>query len=148
VTAVSAGCEFTVALRSDATVAAWGWNDYGQCAVPAGLNEVQGVAAGYYHALALRRDGTVRAWAAVPVPTPGGAPGRSGGQRGYNHSLALKGDGTIVQWGVGPLRRPVWTRSWRSARAMPTTSRCAPMAPSSRGASRPGRAVSWRRVKP
>ena len=43
----------TNALRGDATVACWGWNDYGQCNVPAGLGYVAAVAAGIYHTVVL-----------------------------------------------------------------------------------------------
>jgi hypothetical protein len=38
------------------TVVAWGWNNYGQCNVPAGLSNVVAVAAGGYHSLALKVD--------------------------------------------------------------------------------------------
>ena len=41
---------------------AWGYNDYGQTNVPAGLSGVTAIAAGDYHSLALKSDGTVVAW--------------------------------------------------------------------------------------
>ena len=44
------------------SVVAWGYNDYGQTTVPAGLADVVQVGAGAYHTVALRRDGTVVAW--------------------------------------------------------------------------------------
>ena len=43
----------TNALRGDTAVACWGYNDYGQCDVPAGLAPVTAVAAGGYHTVAL-----------------------------------------------------------------------------------------------
>ena len=44
------------------TVVAWGWNDFGQATVPAGLVDVVQVSAAYAHTVALKRDGTVVAW--------------------------------------------------------------------------------------
>gem|GEM_PF-2254638 len=73
VSAVAGGLAFSLALRSDGTVWAWGHNDYGQLGdgtranrnipvqVP-GLTDVTAVAAGADHSLALRSDGTVWAW--------------------------------------------------------------------------------------
>jgi len=73
-TQVAAGEEFSLALRSDGTVWAWGRNDRGQLGrgttssqevVPARvavLNRVTKISAGRDFALALRSDGTVLAW--------------------------------------------------------------------------------------
>ena len=61
-TAIAAGWGHNLALKSDGTVLAWGRNDYGQSAVPAGLSDVVAIAAGGQHSLALKSDGTVVAW--------------------------------------------------------------------------------------
>ena len=53
-----------MARRSDGSVVAWGYNDYGQCnvpALPAGLTYVE-IAAGDDHTVARRSDGSVVAW--------------------------------------------------------------------------------------
>ena len=52
----------SLALKSDGTVVAWGYNYYGQTNVPSGLTNVVAIAGGYYHSLALKSDGTVVAW--------------------------------------------------------------------------------------
>jgi alpha-tubulin suppressor-like RCC1 family protein len=76
ITQVAAGEAFSLALRSDGTVWAWGRNDHGQLGrgttssgelVPARvsvLNRVTKISAGRDFALALRSDGIVFAWGA------------------------------------------------------------------------------------
>jgi len=61
---VQAGWEYTLALRSDGEVLAWGDTTWGKTIVPAlptGLRYVQ-IATRHNHALARRSDGTVVAW--------------------------------------------------------------------------------------
>ncbi len=109
--AIAAGAEFSLALRWDGVVVAWGDDTYGQSGVPADLGGVIAIAAGGSHSLALKRDGTVVAWGA-------GGPGQAGDQNygqatvpsglsgvvaiaaGGSHSLALRQDGTVVAWGL------------------------------------------------
>src|SRR5262249_30056301 len=53
VTAIAGGESHSLALKSDGTVVAWGWNYYGQTSVPAGLSGVSAIAADGEHSLAL-----------------------------------------------------------------------------------------------
>ena len=61
---VEVGWNHTVARRSDGSVVAFGYNQDGQCnvpALPAGLSYTA-LAAGLAHAVALRSDGALIAW--------------------------------------------------------------------------------------
>jgi hypothetical protein len=51
---VAAGDDYSLALKSDGTVVAWGGNGEGQIPVPEGLNNVYKIAAGPSHSLAIR----------------------------------------------------------------------------------------------
>ena len=55
---IAAGYENTVGLKSDGTVVAVGWNNYGQCDI-GGWTDIIQVAAGYGHTVVLKADGTV-----------------------------------------------------------------------------------------
>jgi hypothetical protein len=113
VIAIAAGVAFSLALKSDGTVWAWGEN-YGNAPVQVpGLTGVTGISAGSYHALAVEADGTVWAWGQdiydslgpgatgttyVPVQVPGLTDIVAVGAGGW-HSLALSADGTVWAWG-------------------------------------------------
>ena len=102
VVAISAGEFFSLALKNDGTVVAWGSDNYGQSTVPAGLNGVVAISAGEQFSLALKGDGTVVAWGqndAGQTTVPAVLNGVIAIAAGYHHSLALKSDGTVVAWG-------------------------------------------------
>lgn len=98
--AISAGYNFSVALKSDLTVAAWGRNDEGQCAVPSGLDNVVAISAGGLFAVALRADGTVVQWGAPSAgPPPGWLHDAVAVSAGSSHVLAVRANGFVVAWG-------------------------------------------------
>jgi alpha-tubulin suppressor-like RCC1 family protein/phosphodiesterase/alkaline phosphatase D-like protein len=132
--AVSGGYLHTLALCSDGTLAAWGYNVHGQLGnhgnsaspVPLAVNSsgalagktVVAISAGPYHNLVLCADGTVAAWGynnygqlgtgdtvtrrnPVIVEPLGALAGKRviAVAAGAYHSLALCSDGTVAGWG-------------------------------------------------
>jgi alpha-tubulin suppressor-like RCC1 family protein len=100
VLAVAAGDEYSLALKSDGTVIAWGKTT----PVPTGLSNVVAIAAGRGQNLALKNDGTIVAWgvpttsATITIPT--GLSNIMAIACGDDHNLVLKTDGTIFAWGA------------------------------------------------
>ena len=127
VTAISAGEGHTVALKSDGTVWAWGYNGYGQIGLDGvydspipvqvgGISHATAVSAGYEHTAAVKSDGTVWTWGnnghgqlgyeldsyAYFVATPTQVPDLGGVtaiSAGRQHTAALKGNGEVWAWG-------------------------------------------------
>jgi alpha-tubulin suppressor-like RCC1 family protein len=105
---VSAGSSYTVALKSEGTVVAWGLNNSGQCTIPDGLTNVVQVSPGRYHTVALKNDGTVVAWGYNGLgqcTIPGGLTNVVQVSAGDSYTVALKNDGAVVAWGENEYRQ-------------------------------------------
>ena len=102
---VDAGDNFTIVLKKDGTVGAWGsleYNDYGQLNVPSSATNVVALSGGYYFALALRADGAIVGWGDNrfgQLNVPSSATNVVAVSAGGFHSLALRADGAVVAWG-------------------------------------------------
>jgi alpha-tubulin suppressor-like RCC1 family protein len=121
---LSAGTDFSVALKAEGTVWSWGTNTYGQLgngtttprSVPGlvpGLSGVRAVASGEAHTIALLANGTLVAWGrnqygqlgdntttARTSPQPvSGLTGVVAIAAGANHSLAVTASGAVWAWG-------------------------------------------------
>lgn len=114
---ISSGVGFSLALKTDGSVVAWGNNSNGQATVPlTAQSGVIAIAAGGIHSLALKEDGSVVGWgnplyATVPVAAQSGVIAISVTEL---HSLALKSDGSVVAWGdngLGQTSVPVSAQS-------------------------------------
>jgi len=84
------------------TVACWGRNLEGQCAVPSNLGEIQLISGGLYHTVALRTNGTIACWGSSgdgQTAVPPGIGVATTIASGHLHNLAVLADGTVVAWG-------------------------------------------------
>jgi alpha-tubulin suppressor-like RCC1 family protein len=124
-TAIAAGFNHSLALKTDATVWAWGQNSDGQLGdgtnadrpfplQVSNLSGVTAIAAGGGHTLALKTDATVWAWGnndngqlgdgtnddrSTPVQVQN-LSGITAIAAGSSHGLALASDGTVWAWGA------------------------------------------------
>jgi len=118
---LAAGWYHSLAIKTDGSLWAWGYNGAGQLGdgtttqrlTPVQvLTEVAAVVAGFEHSLAIKTDGSLWAWGvnyygglgdgtttnrSTPVQVLTGVAAVSGG--GY-HSLAIKTDGSLWAWGA------------------------------------------------
>ncbi len=122
--AIEAGQDFTVAIKTNGTLVAWGKNDQGQLGdgtttnknIPTQIGTASNwakISVGQDHTLAIKTDGTLWAWGnnsfqklgfassgSVSVPTQIGiATNWDFISAGGGHSVAIKTDGTLWAWG-------------------------------------------------
>ncbi|MGO4375338.1 RCC1 domain-containing protein, partial [Paenibacillus sp. MCAF20] len=125
VVAIAAGYSHSLALKSDGTVWAWGYNSSGQLGDAStttrytpvqvtNLGSVSAIASGDSHTLAMQSDGTVWSWghnysgqlgdgsttsSSSPVQVSELDSVSSISTNDGSHSLAVKSDGTVWAWG-------------------------------------------------
>ena len=97
--AVAGGAWHSLGLKSNGTIVTWGWNEYGQCDVPALNRDFVAVAAGTWHSLGLKSGGTIVAWGSdyfgqCDVPAPNAS--FVAVAAGKSHSLGIKSSDTHV----------------------------------------------------
>ena len=97
---VAAGKYHALAIRSNGSLAAWGWNDYGQCNIPEG-NDFIAIAGGVRHSISLKSDGSLVGWGdnelgQIDVPAGNDFVAIATGEY---HNLAITTEGLIVGWG-------------------------------------------------
>jgi len=123
---ISAGAYHTVALKSNGTLWAWGYNRFGELGDGStidssnpiqeitGVEDWSGISAGAYHTVALKSNGSLWAWgynkygrlgdgsttdSSSPVQESTGAKDWSVVSAGSSHTVALKSNGTLWAWG-------------------------------------------------
>ena len=123
---VEAGQAYSLALKNDGTLWAWGNNTYSQCGTATGVTNItaptqvssdtdwESVSSFGNHTLAIKNDGTLWGWGnnlnnqsaeatanTITSPTQSGADlDWAAVSAGFYHSLALKDDGTLWAWGA------------------------------------------------
>ena len=140
--AASAGCGFSLGLKTDGTLWSWGKNSEGQLGAGFTGNTVSNptmigsgtdwskITTGRDHSAAIKTDGTLWTWGcnafgvlgdgsyyntSMPNTTIGGGTNWSNAGFSYFGSAAIKTDGTLWTWGI----------QWNLGRDM-TTSNCIP----------------------
>jgi len=102
IVAIAAGANYSLALRGDGTVAAWGDNSHGQLNVPAGLTNVVAISArgSAFSNLALRSDGTVVGWPSTPfdIFIAGLSVSALATGAGTDKGLVVLSNGTAIAW--------------------------------------------------
>ncbi len=96
---IAGGGYHSLALRTDGSLAGWGWNDDGQAGPTDG--EFGAISAGHFHSVALRRDGSI---AALGVNGSGESEAPQGNDfvavaANQESSMAVRSDGAVVGWG-------------------------------------------------
>jgi len=103
---IAAGYENSMAVKTDGTIAGWGYNGLQETTPPTGLSNVVAIAtsraASGAFSLALKADGTVFGWgnnAYKQTNPPSGLSNAVAIAAGQYHGLALRNDGKVFAWG-------------------------------------------------
>ncbi|MFH1227730.1 MAG: RCC1 repeat-containing protein [Planctomycetota bacterium] len=120
---MAGGMAYTIALKTDGTLWAWGSNGIGQLGDGTTINKNtptrigtdtnwSAIACGWFHTIALKTDGSIWAWGynsdgqlgdgttiSRTTPTLISATGWSAIACGNSHTIALKTDGSLWAWG-------------------------------------------------
>ena len=101
IVSISAGCTYTVGLKSDGTVVAVGANDYGQCNV-SGWTDIVAISAGVFQTVGLKSDGTVVAVGDTKYDKCNVSDWKDivAVSAGVNYTVGLKSDGTVIAVGL------------------------------------------------
>ena len=152
VVATAGGRTYSLGLKSDGTVVAWGYTD--DYPGLSGLSNVAALACGEDHLLALKSDGTVTALGSDQfgqTDVPSGLTNAVAIACGAYYSLALRSDGTVTAWGYdadGETNVPTGLTNavsiacgfWHSLALVPATT---VVVTSPRGAPAPGIGTNW-----
>lgn len=121
---INSGDDYSIAIKSDGTLWAWGYNVNGQLGDGTNVNKNtptqagtdtkwKAISGGLYHTLGVKNDGTLWSWGYNVVGELGdgtftnrNTPGQVGVDSnwfqvaaGYDHSFGLKNDSTLWAWG-------------------------------------------------
>ncbi len=109
VVALAAGNSHNLALKSDGTVCAWGYNSVGQTNVPSTISNIVAIAAGRDFSLVLNSAGIVSAWganASTQTNVPSGLSNIIAISCANSYSMTLKNDGTVKIFGLSSTNVP------------------------------------------
>ena len=131
-TAISSGYEHTCGLRSNGSVACWGFNHYGQATAPAG-ETFTAISSGGFHTCGLRSNGAVACWgfnSYGQTTVPAGET-FTAISSGYYHTCGLRSNGAVACWGRnhrGQTAVPAGETFTAISSAVITRAGCGPMA--------------------
>lgn len=103
--AIDTGNEYSLALKDDGSVVAWGSSEYGKTDVPANLPAAVSISAGHYSASILAEDGRIHAWGKLASNWNNEPPRNLANvvavSEGENYALGILSDGTVSAWRTG-----------------------------------------------
>lgn len=100
--ALAAGNSSTCAIKTDGSIACWGFDGFGQATAPGGSDGYKAIDAGTMHYCALSSDDALACWGrndsgqASPLDTLGSVRAVAAGDA---HSCAIKADKSVACWG-------------------------------------------------